>query len=77
MLWFMLLAVALLFIFVHGIEYVSWPRLVPVTDVVHYSGPGFRSGHGGKGFALPAWPPAKRVRAGSEEIEMGMKKRVD
>ena len=54
MLWFALAAVALVFIFIHGIEYVNWPRLQPLTDIIYYEGPGYRSGHRGKGLGLPA-----------------------
>ena len=87
LLWFTLVALSLTFIFVHGIEYVNWPRLLPLTDIVHYDGPGFRSGNHGKGFGVPALDPARlnekafgnRKRAGSKlgEIEMGEKHRID
>lgn len=84
--WFILVALSLAFIIVHGIEYVNWPRLLPLSDIVHYDGPGFRSGNNGKGFGIPTLDPiasekafAKRRRAGSRlgEIEMGEKRRVD
>jgi hypothetical protein len=42
-----------MFMMVHGIEYVSWPRLIPPTDIIHYEGPGFRSSHNGKGLTSP------------------------
>ncbi|KAI0786098.1 SacI homology domain-containing protein [Abortiporus biennis] len=86
LLWFSLVAVSLLFIFIHGIEYVNWPRLLPLTDIIYYEGPGFRSGHNGKGFSHPALDlkvgsnlSRTRRRAGSklDEIEMGSKLRVD
>ena len=90
MLWFFLATVTLVFIFIHGIEYVNWPRLQPLTDIIYYEGPGFRSGHHGKGLGLPlekvknaAVAQANAIeqhrRAKSkrlEEIEMGTK-RVD
>ncbi|KIJ68632.1 hypothetical protein HYDPIDRAFT_24893 [Hydnomerulius pinastri MD-312] len=50
MLWFIVAALSITFMMIHGIEYVSWPRLIPPTDVVYYQGPGFRSAHHGKGF---------------------------
>lgn len=53
-LWFTVLTLALVFIFAHGIEYVSWPRLVPLTSTIYYNGPGFRSANKGKGFGIPA-----------------------
>lgn len=52
-LWFMIAALSIIFIVLHGIEYVSWPRLIPPTDIIHYKGPGFRSAHHGKGFIGP------------------------
>ena len=78
--------------FVHGIQYVSWPRLIPLTDVIYYNGPGYRSARHGMGIGLLAHAfdmlrsaGAKLVSAGElkrgagrmEEIEMGTKKRVD
>lgn len=53
-LWFTVLALALVFIFAHGVEYVNWPRLVPLTGSIYYNGPGFRSANKGKGFGIPA-----------------------
>ena len=85
LLWFALVALSLTFIFVHGIEYVNWPRLLPLSDIVHYDGPGFRSGNKGKGFGIPALDPAKMPRlevprrgAGKlEEIEIGTVRKVE
>jgi len=53
MLWFIITSLAIMFMMVHGIEYVSWPRLIPPRDAIHYEGPGFRSAHNGKGFISP------------------------
>lgn len=33
---------------------MNWPRLLPLMDIVHYGGPGFRSAHNGKGIGIPA-----------------------
>ena len=91
LLWFSLAAVALLFIFIHGIDYVNWPRLQPLTDIIYYDGPGFRSARKGMGIGLPALQKItegaalglaeqQHRRAKSkrlEEIEMGTKERVD
>ncbi|KDR84844.1 hypothetical protein GALMADRAFT_107223 [Galerina marginata CBS 339.88] len=88
LLWFTLFSVAMVFIMVHGIDYVAWPRLNPPTDIIYYNGPGYRSGHHGKGLNgkdEPAWKKtkwvstsAKRAKANIEEVELGtMKKRVD
>ncbi|KAH9947940.1 SacI homology domain-containing protein [Amylocystis lapponica] len=63
-LWFTIVTLALVFIFAHGVEYVSWPRLVPLTGIIYYNGPGFRSGNKGKGFGIPALDVAK-LRAGA------------
>jgi hypothetical protein len=50
LIWISLFTISLAFITVHGIDYVAWPRLNPPTDIIYYSGPGFRSGHHGKGL---------------------------
>ena len=90
MLWFTLFALALIFMIVHGVDYVSWPKLIPLTDIIYYNGPGYRSGHRGKGLGgphgtLPSWkakwltPRVKRAhRLAVDEVELGtLKKRVD
>ncbi|EKM60821.1 uncharacterized protein PHACADRAFT_133631 [Phanerochaete carnosa HHB-10118-sp] len=87
LLWFILVAISLAFIVIHGIEYVNWPRLLPLSDIVHYDGPGFRSGRHGIGFGIPSLDPARanekaflnHKRAGSKlgQIEMGEKHRID
>lgn len=50
MLWVLIAIFAITFITIYGIEYVSWPRLIPPTDVIYYEGPGFRSANHGKGL---------------------------
>lgn len=88
LLWFSLVALSLIFIFAHGIEYVNWPRLLPLLDIIHYDGPGFRSGHRGKGFGIPALDPRrspttprlthKRGNTSKlEEIELGTVKKAE
>jgi hypothetical protein len=86
MFWFILLSLSLAFIFIHGIDYVSWPRLIPLDNIIHYNGPGYRSANRGKGIGGSAQrlknsttSLASRRQALSrlEEIEMGTKKRVD
>ena len=86
-LWMTLVLLSLVFIFIHGIEYVNWPRLLPLSDIVHYDGPGFRSGNHGKGVGIPAFDSRyagkiaakthKRSGSKLEEIEMGTKSRLD
>jgi hypothetical protein len=84
LLWFTLLAAAVTFMFIHGIEYVSWPRLNPLTDFIYYNGPGFRSARHGMGLnskAVPSWRQpkffanTKRKAAMVENLELGEKKR--
>lgn len=75
LLWFTLLSTSLGFIVVNGIDYVSWPRLIPPTDIIYYNGPGYRSAHNGKGFGnkeirdgvgrSARWLNSGRKRAGS------------
>lgn len=50
MLWLVVATLAMTLIMIYGIEYVSWPRLIPPTDIIYYEGPGFRSAHHGKGL---------------------------
>lgn len=85
-LWSTFLALSLVFVYLHGIDYVSWPRLLPLTDIIHYDGPGFREAHHGKGFGGPKskaksvnrWQPIHSdLSIHGEEIEMGHRKRVD
>jgi len=86
LLWFFLFAVAAVFMLIHGIEYVSWPRLIPLSDIIYYNGPGFRSAHHGKGLGgkhEPSWKktkwlsagPARRGKVAVEEIELGTVKK--
>ncbi|KAF8446152.1 SacI homology domain-containing protein [Boletus edulis BED1] len=50
MLWVTVAVATTTFMMIYGIEYVSWPRLIPPTDIIYYEGPGYRSGHHGKGL---------------------------
>jgi len=79
--WFILITVSLGFIYLNGILYVSWPRLNPPLDAIHYDGPGFREGRRGFGKLIKETMPVKpRRRANSrmEELEIGnIKKRLD
>lgn len=78
----------MVYIIIHGIDYVSWPRLNPPTEVIYYNGPGYRSGHHGKGLNgkdEPAWKKtswpvkiSRRTKSLVDEVELGsVKKRVD
>jgi len=84
LLWFWLFAVSILFMMVHGINYVSWPRLNPLTHIIYYNGPGFRSARHGMGVKGNAKAAETRQRTKGtlsgriEELELGsLKKRVD
>jgi len=88
-LWFALVVLSTIFIFVHGLDYVAWPRLLPVAEAIHYSGAGFRSGYHGTGFGLDfgklksganaQWVThgIRRSDMQMEEIELGAKRHVD
>jgi hypothetical protein len=88
-LWFTLAVLSTVFIFIHGLDYVAWPRLLPVTEAIHYNGPGFRSGRHGTGFGLDLgklksganaqWVThgIRRSDMQMEEIELGAKRHVD
>ena len=85
-LWISILAFAISFVFAHGIAYVSWPRLNPLTDVIEYNGPGFRGKRKGRGLSFAtvkgrhvSGTGARQRRSAAQEVEMGAyeKKRVD
>ncbi|KAF8213463.1 SacI homology domain-containing protein, partial [Mycena galopus ATCC 62051] len=89
-LWIVLLSASLIFIGIHGIDYVSWPRLIPSTDYIYYTGPGFRSAQHGKGFSgddapktrsgtsvSTKWLSSAGKKRISVAVEEGEKKRVD
>ena len=48
--WSFILAGALGFIILNGIEYVNWPKLIPLTDTIDYSGPGVGTSKKGRGL---------------------------
>ncbi|THV06057.1 hypothetical protein K435DRAFT_572701, partial [Dendrothele bispora CBS 962.96] len=49
LLWIVLFLISLEVIVLHGIDFVAWPRLVPLTETVYYNGPGYRSARHGMG----------------------------
>src|SRR5260221_6115365 len=51
-LWLTLVVLSTVFTFIHGLDYVAWPRLISLTETIHYNGAGFRSGRHGTGFGL-------------------------
>ena len=77
LLWIALVVVSTAFIFIHGIDYVSWPRLQPPTDIIYYDGPGFRSAHHGKGLGLPVLEKAGSDGVGEKEHRRARSKKLD
>lgn len=77
LLWIALVVVSTAFIFIHGIDYVNWPRLLPPTDIIYYDGPGFRSAHHGKGLGLPALEKAVTAGVGEKEHRRARSKKLD
>jgi phosphatidylinositol 4-phosphatase len=86
LLWFTLLIGSTTFIFLHGTEYVSWPRLIPPVDVLMYTGPGYRARYDGTDVGVAVidekkakWLTQGRYRAEAriEEVEKGGRKRYD
>ncbi|KIY51304.1 hypothetical protein FISHEDRAFT_64308 [Fistulina hepatica ATCC 64428] len=87
LLWFVFLVTSMAYIVLHGISYVSWPRLIPLNDLIYYTGPGYRSGRHGKGFKTSKAAPlvanrwdkpqkaswfSKVGQADGHEVEMGL-----
>jgi phosphatidylinositol 4-phosphatase len=62
--WTILLFLSLAFIVIHGIDFVSWPKLIPLDGVIYYTGPGYRSAHNGKGIG------------GGEKLKVGLSQSV-
>ena len=68
---------------------MSWPRLIPPTETINYTGPGYRSGHKGKGLGIDIgrlkeganakWMAqgVRRFDKQMEEIELGSKRHLD
>lgn len=89
LLWVILLTVAAVYMVVNGIDFVSWPKLIPPTDIIYYNGPGFRSARHGMGLGggkdvkaglgeTTKWLNGGRLRRGTVSVEDGeIKKRVD
>lgn len=86
MIWFCVFSISAAVILANGIDYVSWPRLLPPTDIINYTGPGYRSAHHGKGFRFASkgregleksakWLRGKKVKVsnstGGDGMEMG------
>lgn len=85
LLWCLILFISFFYIRAHGVDYVSWPRLNSLDDVIYYDGPGFRSRKAPRHPAHQSTAVRGRLttnkpqRIGMEEIEMGHygKKRTD
>lgn len=75
------------YLIAHGVDYVAWPRLSPLTDTINYSGKGYFSGKRGRGFAgshastmggkHKQLAVATHNEKGERDIETAGKKRVD
>ncbi|KAF9015025.1 inositol/phosphatidylinositol phosphatase [Cyathus striatus] len=70
LIWFSILSFALIFMLIHGIDFVVWPKLIPMTDIIYYKGDGFRSARHGMGLKLSS------VR-GAEKVELENRRKRD
>ncbi|KAG8905656.1 hypothetical protein FRB99_008497 [Tulasnella sp. 403] len=61
--WTVVLALSALYIFSHGVEYVSWPRLNPPIEAILYDGPGYKTGPHGRGKFMHRLPLPKWVKS--------------
>ena len=59
---------AISYILIFGVNYVSWPRLIPLTDAIDYDGPGARSSKRGRGVGSLVKPG---VKAKDERLSNG------
>ncbi|KAG8817964.1 hypothetical protein FRC17_011020 [Serendipita sp. 399] len=83
--WILVATATYAYIRAHGVEYVSWPRLRRLDEVIYYNGPGFRSRKAPKrpSYLEAATSAAQRGRLTSvrpyhlDEVEMGTKKRTE
>lgn len=79
LLWFTLLAVAVTYMMINGIDFVSWPKLLPPTDLIYYNGPGFRSARhgmglrGGKDLKVAVGKTAKWLNGGKLRVRQNSK----
>jgi phosphatidylinositol 4-phosphatase len=82
--WTCVLVVALIFIIINGVDYVNWPRLIPLTDIIEYNGPGTKTSRNGRGFPSLHNDKQKRPVPKStdshrhkDELDHGAKERLD
>ncbi|KAF9023437.1 hypothetical protein BDZ89DRAFT_1069917 [Hymenopellis radicata] len=79
LLWITLLTVANGYMLINGIDFVSWPKLLPPTDVIYYNGPGFRSARNGMGLGgakdlkVAVDKTAKWLNGGRVHVRQGSK----
>lgn len=66
---------AMYYITAHGVDYVAWPRLQPLSDTINYAGKGYSSGRRGRGFASSAGktfkPLHKQVQNSGHSLDHG------
>ncbi|KAG8824745.1 hypothetical protein FRC19_001165 [Serendipita sp. 401] len=83
--WILIATATWAYIRAHGVEYVSWPRLRRLDEVIYYNGPGFRSRKAPKAptYLQVASSAAQRGRLTSarpyhlDEVELGTNKRTE
>lgn len=63
------------YITAHGVDYVAWPRLQPLSDTINYTGKGYSSGRRGRGFASSSTkafkPLHKQVQKSGHSVDNG------
>lgn len=83
LLWLIVAFGALIYIFTFGVNYVNWPRLIPLTDAIEYEGPGIRLKPKGRGLGHPskAASPSSvgfaKLNGSTNEVELGRKQHVE
>ena len=70
-----MLVISLVYILANGVDYVNWPRLIPLTDAIEYTGSGSGSTKHGRG--LPFLPKGKRNILFPRNAYSGQKSEVD
>jgi hypothetical protein len=79
LLWLSAVVLCSVFILVHGIFYVTWPRLAPLSDLIEYDGPGVFTTKRGRGIVLNGHRKATHLRSRFTpfEKESITRKRID
>jgi hypothetical protein len=73
-LWCTLAVLSTIFMFIPSLNYyAAWPRILPLTETIHYSNPGFRSDHHATGPGVDTRPLVLRA-VGPHEVVIILKK---